>query len=253
MLPLEFFGDRRFSIASLGVGIVFFSMMGSVFAFTQFLQFAHGYSALEAGAAMLPLALGLVVGSGLSNRLVVRFGRPRVIAAGLAGVAVVLGTSVAWTYDMPAVLLGLVTFGLALSMGTAMAPATASVMSAVPEAKAGVGSAMSDVTRQVGGALGVAVIGSLIGTQYSRDLENAPAAAGESIGAAHAVAGQIGGEAGHALAVNASQVFTEALGVGLTAAAVGALAGAVLVMLRLPGDRSRAAAPAGGVAEAVPA
>ena len=72
MLPLEFFRDPRFTVASVGVGLVFFAMMGSVFAFTQYLQFAHGYSALEAGAAMLPLALGLVIGSGASNRLAER-------------------------------------------------------------------------------------------------------------------------------------------------------------------------------------
>ncbi len=238
MLPLGYFADRRFSIASVGVGLVFFAMMGSVFAFTQYLQFAHGYSALEAGAAMLPLALGLVIGSGASNRLAERFGRPRVVAGGLIGVAVVLSTSLAWTHDMPGVLLGLVTFGLALSMGLAMAPATASVMSAVPEAKAGVGSAMSDVSRQVGGALGVAVIGSIIGTQYAKDMEGAPAGAGESIGAAHAIAERVGGAAGQDLSVTAGRMFTEALGVGLTAAALVALAGALLVLLRLPGDRA---------------
>ena len=155
-------------------------MMGSVFAFTQYLQFAHGYSALEAGAAMLPLALGLVIGSGTSNRLAAG-GRTRVIAGGLVGVAAVLSTSLAWTPDMAPVLLGLVTFGLAVSMGVAMAPATDAVMSAVPEAKAGVGSAMSDVTRQVGGALGVAVIGSIISTAYSRDMTGSPEAVGESM------------------------------------------------------------------------
>src|SRR5919112_1173967 len=83
MLPMTLFADRRFSVASAGVGLVFFALMGSVFAFTQYLQFAHGYSALEAGASMLPLALGLVIGSGASNRLVERIGRPRVIAGGL--------------------------------------------------------------------------------------------------------------------------------------------------------------------------
>ena len=180
MLPLGFFRDPRFTVASVGVGLVFFAMMGSVFAFTQFLQFAHGFSALEAGAAMLPLALGLVIGSGASNRLATRFGRRRVIAGGLLGVAAVLGTSLAWTPEMAPVLLGLVTLGLALSMGAAMAPATDSVMSAVPEAKAGVGSAMSDVTRQVGGALGVAVIGSIIGTAYASNTLN-PGAAGQRI------------------------------------------------------------------------
>ena len=95
MLPLEFFRNPSFSVASVSVGLVFFAMMGSVFAFTQYLQFAHGYSALEAGAAMLPLALGLVVGSGASNKLVERFGRAQVIAGGLVGVAAVLSTSLA--------------------------------------------------------------------------------------------------------------------------------------------------------------
>jgi DHA2 family multidrug resistance protein-like MFS transporter len=241
MLPLGFFRDPRFTVASVGVGLVFFAMMGSVFAFTQYLQFAHGYSALEAGAAMLPLALGLVIGSGASNPLAGAVGRTRVIAGGLTGVAVVLATSLAWTPEMAPVLLGLVTFGLALSMGAAMAPATDSVMSAVPEAKAGVGSAMSDVTRQVGGALGVAVIGSIIATAYSREMTSGPEAAGESIGAAHAVAERVGGSAGHKLADTASHAFTEALGLGLTAAAAVALAGAVLVLLRLPSDRKRAA------------
>jgi EmrB/QacA subfamily drug resistance transporter len=237
MLPLSFFANPSFTVASVGVGLVFFAMMGSVFAFTQYLQFAVGFSALEAGAAMLPLALGLVIGSGASNRLVERVGRSYVIAGGLVGVAAVLSTSLAWTPEMAPVLLGLVTFGLAVSMGVAMAPATDSVMSAVPEAKAGVGSAMSDVTRQVGGALGVAVIGSIIGSAYSRDMSDSPPAASESVGAAHAVAERVGGTAGREIADTAGRAFTEALGIGLTAAAVVALAGALLVLMRLPSGR----------------
>jgi predicted MFS family arabinose efflux permease len=217
---------------------------------TQFLQFAHGVSALEAGAAMLPLALGLVLGAGASNKLADRLGRPRVIAGGLAGVAAVLSTSLFWTPDMAPVLLGFVSFGLAVSMGTVMAPATDSVMSVVPAAKAGVGSAMSDVTRQVGGALGVAVIGSIIGSVYSREMEGGPEGLGESIGAAHAAAEQVGGGAGRELAESAAHAFTEALGIGLTAAAVVSLAGALLVLLRLPGGRTSAVAatPAPAVA-----
>ena len=242
MLPLGFFRDPRFSVASAGVALVFFALLGSVFAFTQYLQFALGFSPLEAGAAMLPLALGLVMGSGASNHLAARLGRPRVIAGGLFGVGAVLSTSLMWSADMATPLLCLVTFGLALSMGFAMAPATASVMSAVPDAKAGVGSAMSDVNRQVGGALGVAVIGSIIATAYGQDMTGAPAAAADSIGGAHAVAEQLGGTAGDVLAASAGHAFTEALGIGLTAAAAVAFAGALLVLLRLPDDR--AAAPA---------
>ncbi len=253
MLPLKFFGDPRFTVASASVGLVFFAMMGSVFAFTQYLQFAHGFSALEAGAAMLPLALGLVMGAGASNHLAERFGRTRVIAAGLFGVGLVLSTSLAWTPDMASGLLALVTFGLALSMGLAMAPATACVMSAVPEDKAGVGSAMSDVTRQVGGALGVAVIGSLIGAAYSHDVSGP---AGESIGAAHAVAERVGGATGREIADSAGVAFTEALGIGMTAAAIVAFAGALLVLLRLPSGRMQAssqpAAPLAAVAAGQP-
>ena len=138
-------------------------------------------------------------------------------------------------------------------MGAAMAPATESVMSAVPEAKAGVGSAMSDVTRQVGGALGVAVIGSIIGTAYSRDMTGAPDAARESVGAAHAVAEHAGGTAGHELADTAGRAFTDALGIGLTAAAAVALAGALLVLLRLPSGRERATAASRPAVHAQPA
>jgi MFS transporter, DHA2 family, multidrug resistance protein len=151
---------------------------------------------------------------------------------------------------MAPALLALVTFGLALSMGAAMAPATDSVMSAVPEAKAGVGSAMSDVTRQVGGALGVAVIGSIIGSAYAGDMAGAPGAASESVGAAHAIAQQVGGETGQELAGAAGRAFTEALGVGLTAAAAVALAGAVLVLLRLPSGRPAVATELGSPAPA---
>ena len=235
MLPLRFFADPRFTVASLGVALVFFAMMGSVFAFTQFLQFAHGYSALEAGAAMLPLALGLVIGSGASNKLV---GRVRAHAGDRRRAGRRRGGAEhepAVDVSMAPALLALVTFGLALSMGAAMAPATDSVMSAVPEAKAGVGSAMSDVTRQVGGALGVAVIGSLIGSAYSRRHATARRASRASR-SARLTPRPRGSAArpGEELAATAGRAFTDALGIGLTAAAVVALVGAVLVAVRLP-------------------
>ena len=209
--------------------------MGSVFAFTQYLQFAHGFSALEAGAAMLPLALGLVIGSGASNHLADRFGRTRVIAGGLIGVA-------ARPEHEPRLDAG---HGAAAARASSRSgsrcrwaprwrPRPTSVMSAVPEAKAGVGSAMSDVTRQVGGALGVAVIGSIIATAYSRDMAGAPDAAASRSAPPTRVAEQVGGAAGRELADAAGQAFTDALGIGLTAAAVVALAGALLVLLRLP-------------------
>jgi DHA2 family multidrug resistance protein-like MFS transporter len=145
---------------------------------------------------------------------------------------------------MAPVLLGLVTFGLSVSMGSAMAPATDSVTSAVPEAKAGVGSAMSDVTRQVGGALGVAIVGSIISSAYVNRLPaDAPDAAGDSIGAAHRVGESLGGSHGADLIAAANGAFTDALGIGFLAAASVALVAAALVAWRLP-DNDAGIAPA---------
>ena len=103
---------------------------------------------------------------------------------------------------------------------------------------------MNDVTRQVGGALGVAVIGSLIATAYTNDMDGAAAAAASPIGGAHAVAAQLGGAAGQELADERRAGFTDALGLGLTVAAAVAFAGAVLVLRRLPDNRPVASAAA---------
>src|SRR5262245_46396926 len=158
MLNLSYFRNPRFSVASGGIGVASFALFGAVFGTTQFLQDAHGYSALEAGAAMVPLAFGLVLGAGSSHKLVDKVGPAKVMTAGLLGLGTMLTMPLLWSPDMAYWPIGLWFFGVALSMGSIMGPATASVMSSVPEEKAGVASAMNDVTRQVGGALGTAVI-----------------------------------------------------------------------------------------------
>src|SRR5919199_677992 len=101
MLNLSFFRDRRFSVASMGLSLASFALFGAVFACTQFLQDAHGYSALGAGAAMVPVAFGLVAGNVSSIKLVPRLGTARVMAIGLCGLAAVLASSVLWSSDMP--------------------------------------------------------------------------------------------------------------------------------------------------------
>jgi hypothetical protein len=131
---------------------------------------------------------------------------------------------------------------LGLGMGSVMAPATDSVMGSVPPAKAGVASAMNDVTRQVGGALGVAIVGSLIGTIYSSRIGDAAAAlpptvrapVESSIGGANAVAAHLPSVAGARLAAAAAEAFTTALGYGLLVAAAVALIGAGIVVWKLP-------------------
>jgi EmrB/QacA subfamily drug resistance transporter len=260
VLNLDFFRDPRFSVASVGLGLASFALFGAIFAMTQYLQDAHGYSALEAGAAMVPIAFGLVVGAGSSVKLGARFGATPVITAGLLGLATILSMSLFWTSDMPYLPIGVTFFAMAISMGWIMGPATGSVMGAVPEEKAGVASAMNDVTRQVAGALGTAVIGSLITSMYSSRIADsttalpdaAQAAAQDSVGQAHAVAASLPAPEAARLADAAGAAFTDALGLGFAVAATFAAAAALLVWRKLPRERAERQrvrlAPEGSVA-----
>ena len=242
MLNLSFFRNPRFSVASMGIAVAFFSLFGAIFATTQFLQDAHGYSALQAGAAMIPVAFGLAMGSGSSVKIGPRIGTNRIVTAGLIGQATVLLTTLFWSADMPYWPIGLWFFGLAFFMGWVMAPSTMSVMGAVPAEKSGVASAMNDVTRQVAGALGTAIIGSLISTFYATRVDEHVAtlpdssrtAAEDSIGQANAVAATLPGTEAGRVADAAGTAFTDALGLGLSVAAVCAVIGALVVRRWLP-------------------
>ena len=169
--------------------------------------------------------------------------------AGLLGLSGLLTTTLLWGPDMPYWPLGLWFFLVAFAMGWVMAPSTGSVMGSVPPEKSGVASAMNDVTRQVGGALGVAVIGSLISTLYASRLasdtaalpEPARAAAEDSVGQANVVAASLGGAEGASLADAAAEAYTTALGIGLTVPAALALIGAVVVRRWLPAREQPAA------------
>jgi EmrB/QacA subfamily drug resistance transporter len=244
MLNLSFFRNPRFSVASLSIGLSSFSLFGAIFASTQFMQDVLGYSALETGAAMVPVAIGLVVGSGSAINASERFGIRPVVVAGLIGVSFVMASALTWSPEMPYWPVGLWCFVLSASMGWIMGPATASVMSAVPEEKSGVASAMNDVTRQVGGALGTAVVGSLITSVYTSRLGDAtdalPAdaahAAEDSIGAANTIAAALPVAEGAALAGAAASAFSDALGIGFAIAGAIAMLTAIGVWRRLPRD-----------------
>jgi EmrB/QacA subfamily drug resistance transporter len=249
MLDMRLFENPRFSIASLAISGASFTLMGTTFLLTQYLQLAHGYTALGAGAAMLPLAFGLMAGAGTSNKRVQRFGTTRVVTSGLLGLAGVLALSLLWSPHMAYWAIGLTVFAMAFSMGSVLAPSTDSVMGSVDEAKAGVASAMNDVTRQVAGAIGVAVIGSLTQTLYQRGVTaNLPplppvarTAAESSIGAAHAVAARMGAPVSDAVLSASGHAFTDALGIGLATAAAVSVLVAVVVARRLPAHHLEAA------------
>ena len=243
MLRLDYFRNPRFSVASAGIGVAFFSLFGAIFATTQFLQDARGYSAIEAGATMVPLTLGLLMGAGSSSlKLVPKFGTTRIVTAGLVGESLLLASAMLWSPGMSVWWLLFWFWALALCMGWVMAPATGSVMSAVPKEKSGVASAMNDVTRQVAGALGTAVIGSLIATFYTAHIDDhtaalsasAQSAAEESVGGANAVAAALPAEQSAQLTHAAANAFTDALGLAFLVASGCAVLGAVAVRRWLP-------------------
>jgi len=166
MLDIRFFKNPRFSAASATITLTYFALFGSTFLLTQYFQFVQGYSPLKAGLMTAPVAVGLMIGGPLAPRLVHRFGTKLVVAAGLSIVALCL---LAYASDT---LIGSVAIGMAIrlcfgfGMGLTTAPATESIMGSLPPGKAGVGSAVNDTTRQTGGALGVAVIGTIFALRY---------------------------------------------------------------------------------------
>jgi EmrB/QacA subfamily drug resistance transporter len=246
MLDLGFFRNASFSVGTAAVSVAFFGLLGGIFALTQYLQFVHGYSAIEAGAIMSPIALGLMMGAGSSSKAAARLGVSRVVAVGLSGLATMLALTMLWQPRTGAPALALWFFGLALAMGWVMAPATDAVVGAVPAAKSGVASATNTVARMVSGALGVAVIGSLVSSLYSNDVggslvglpSEAQARADDSVGAASAIAAQLPTDAASSLLATAGDAFTQAMGIGLLVAAALAAATAVVVLRFLPARES---------------
>jgi EmrB/QacA subfamily drug resistance transporter len=242
MLDLALFRDRRFTAGAGAIALTFFAMFGVIFGLTQYLQFVLGKTALEAGALMVSLAVGIPVGARISLKAVAHAGTGRVMAAALVGVAVLLVTFTRWTPTTEPWVVAVTLFFLAVAMANVMAPGTGAVMSAVPEAKAGVGSAMNDLLRQLGGALGVAVIGSVMNTVYRDRMGDVAAflpgpaaeAVRDSVGAAVAIAGQVGGAAGEALAGAARLAFVDGLGAAAIVAAGVALATAAFVGRAMP-------------------
>ncbi len=242
MLDLGFFRSASFSVGTAAVSVAFFALLGGLFALTQYLQFVHGYSAVRAGAIMSPIAVGLMMGAGSSGKAAERLGAPRVVAVGLSGLAAMLALTTLWQPGTGSLVLALWFFGTALAMGWIMAPATDAVVGAVSASKSGVASATNAVARMVSGALGVAVIGSLISSLYAKDVHGslgalpggARAGAEDSVGAANAIAGQLPDEAASSLLATTGAAFTDAMGSGLLLAAAIAAVMAVVVLRFLP-------------------
>jgi EmrB/QacA subfamily drug resistance transporter len=178
MLDIGFFRNPRFSAASAGITLAYMAMMGMVFLFTQYLQAVLDFSPLEAGAVLVPMSAVMGILAPLSARRVERFGAKAVLTGGLLCVTFALLIQAGLTADTPTWLVVLITLPLGAGMAHVLPTATASIMGAVPREKAGVGSAVNDTTRQMGGALGVALLGSIMASRYGDHVATELAAAG---------------------------------------------------------------------------
>jgi hypothetical protein len=245
MLDVRLFRNLRFSAASGSVTVAFFALFGFIFMVTQYFQFLKGYSPLGTGVRLLPVAGSLAAASVVGTRLAVKRGNKLIVATGLGSIAVAfLWVSTASAATSYVEIVGQMIL-LGAGMGLTSAPATEAILGVVPKEKAGIGSAMNDATRELGGTLGVAVIGSVFASIYAAHLilpaglpAQAAQAARESVGgafiAAQGVASAgLGGPAAQ-LKLAAATAFFDGFATGCLVAAVVAALGAIAVAVLLP-------------------
>ncbi|MEU3344210.1 MFS transporter [Streptomyces sp. NPDC006700] len=214
VLDVRRFARRRFAGSNLAVALFFLAVFGAFYYLTQHLQFVLGYDALATGLRMLPLAGAVFVGSALTGYLTPRVGMKWTVTAGMVGgtAALALLTRVDGSSGYGDLVAPLVILGLAI--GLALSPCTDAIMGAFPESELGVGGAVNDTSLELGGSLGIAILGSLLSTSYARHLSDATAGSGlpagalstaqDSVGAGYAVAQGIGDKA-HKLAAQAAR------------------------------------------------
>jgi EmrB/QacA subfamily drug resistance transporter len=252
MLDVALFRNLRFSAASAAVTITFFSLLGFIFVITLYFQFLKGYGPLSTGLRLLPVATLTGITSVLGTRLAVRSGTKLVVAGGLVSLAVGLAWAATNSSSTSYLTIATIMVFIGAGIGLTSAPATESIMGAVPAAKAGVGSAVNDLTRILGGTLGVAVIGSIYASIYaSRLTEGLPAqlpgsiaeSAQRSVGTAFGAAAQLnaGGQPGLAQGLHdaASTAFFDGYQTAVLVAAGIALAGALMAAILIPNQPPR--------------
>ena len=166
-LDVSLFGNPAFSSAAVALALVFFALLGATFFLVFYLQGVRGYSPLQSGAALLPASVGIAFFAPRSSGLVVRYGPKTVTTVGMLIIAMSFAGFAFLQESTPLWILLVLLFLQGVGMGNTMAPATESIMSVVPRAKAGAGAAVNNSVRQVGGALGVAILGSLLNSLYA--------------------------------------------------------------------------------------
>ena len=248
MLPLRFFKNMSFTGANIALTLVAFAMFGCFFFMSQYLQTVHGYNPLQAGVRLLPMAVAAFIGAMFSARLAQQIGTKLTVgfgiflaAAGLFYFYKIAGVDT--SYLKIAIGMSLT----ALGMGVTMSPATNSIMGSVPVDEAGVGSAMNDTNRQIGGALGVAILGTLLNSSYAKSIDKivwpsplppqALTAIRGSVQGAQIVAGSVKVQSAplaQFIVSQANQAFTSSMDHTLLIAAIIMAVAAVVVLVILP-------------------
>jgi EmrB/QacA subfamily drug resistance transporter len=246
MLPLTFFKNMSFTGANLALTLVAFALMGSMFFMSQYFQSVNGYSPLQAGARLLPIALTAFLASVMSARVAQRFGTKLTVAAGIfVAAGGLFYLSIVAKADTSYAIIALGLCIMSLGLGTTMSPATNSIMGSVPVRKAGIGSAMNDTNRMIGGALGIAVLGALMNSTYVSRIDalnstlHLPAAIFEevrsSIQGAHLVAQHISDpQLAQVIIENADNAFVAGMTHALTIAGIVMAVAAVTTLIILP-------------------
>jgi MFS transporter, DHA2 family, integral membrane protein len=251
MLDIRYFRNPAFSTGTGGMILVFLALFGVMFLITQYFQLVLEYSPLSTALRLLPMAPIMIIVAPLTPRITARFGANRAVAFGMGlvagGLLLFRGVGLHTSYLYILVCLVPLVVGIAMTMS----PMTAAIMSAVPSRRAGAGSAMNDATRELGAALGVAVLGSIAASQYSAKVQplvaTLPASirstATSSIAGAIQTANGLRGAAGRALTLGAQHAFVDGLHFAVTVGAVLAAIASVIVYRYLP----RVLAPEGAL------
>lgn len=240
MLDPTYFGNRLFSLGAVTITLVFFGMVGMFFVLTQYFQFAQGHTPLDAGFRNVPLAATMIILAPRSPAFTQRFGERASISGGLLLTGAGLGIMAALTPASPYWIMVIALVTTATGLALFMPPSTHIIVTSLPQHKAGVGSAVNDTTREVGAAIGIAVMGTLLTVGYRSGMraevgglpEGAAEVASDSIGAALRVARELPGERAAALTERAVDAFNRGMTLAMgVAAALLALTAAATYLL----------------------
>lgn len=226
ILDMKYFKDRQFVDGVIGIGVLFFNLMGLLFLVTQFLQIVQQKSALDTGLLLLPMAITLAIASIVGQKIADKFGNTKVIVYGVTGTAVGMLLVSLWQVASPDWVIAVTLSIIGVGVGLAMSPATNNIMKPFTGNNAGMGSAVNTLVRQVFGAIGIAVLGSALSSRYSDTLIPYVAGAPEeianqitgSIQGAYELAGDFIAQGQQAIANSVISTVNSAFMVGLTVA-----------------------------------